>query len=776
MAEKKTIYDCDTSGYWCSEKDYINKDKSFGLFIDNGKAYQINNPDTPRPWLNYLSNKHFGSVISNRGLGFYWYDSSLLRITKYEHPIDYLPREFQDGRDFIITDEDTGESANLLRDAQDLICEHRPGYTKFKASVLDVKCTVTVFVPLEDCCEIILFSLCSDTRRRLKIHTTQVWAFALFGVHSAEDGIPYVSTPGKDIKINNDSKAIYAHSTNQDLPYEMFGLYTSPQANNAKCQNIYDKRKDGRDFIFNHCSLIFNFELEANTEHNIEIISGAENNKKDFDLLCKKYVNQKNAKDAFDQLTNQWNNWIENNHCSIPDVNIQNFLNVWFKNQMHLVFNHVRSGQNGYRDSLQDVWGYTIIDAQASLKRFYEILSYQYTDGTAPRSFSSFNDNKHDLRRFMDSPVWIPRTLIDLVKEIGDFSILDKQVPFINGELASVEEHTWRALDYLYNNRGLHGACLTGDGDWNDALEGISKDGDAVSVWLTIALYDGMKLFAELLKSAGKQEKSLILQSRMAEIKDVINKNSWDGNWYVYGYTGTGAPIGSKDNKEGKIHLNAQTWAVFSGLADTERANITLQSVDKYLNTPLGPVLMNPPYVNDGAEVGRIANLEPGTFENASIYQHAVSFYIFALLALDKSEQAVQILANLLPTNPDNFDTRRTSEPYCTGNYYCGPNHPRFGQNFFTWFTGNAAWLMRAGFDNMLGVKAGFNGLEISPCVPHSWKTYTVVRNFRNCSYTINFKRQLNCKDIYLLVDGNKIDGNVIPVSRNSTCCVEVEF
>jgi len=371
----------------------------------------------------------------------------------------------------------------------------------------------------------------------------------------------------------------------------------------------------------------------------------------------------------------------------------------------------------------------------------------------------------------MDSPVWIPRTLVDLIKETGDLSILDKKIPFLGGEADSVDEHVFRALDYLYQNRGAHKICLTGDGDWNDALEGISRDGDAESVWLTIALFDAMNLMAELYEQVGKTDRAKIMHERAMEIKKIVNEVAWDGEWYIYGFTGSGKPIGSHKNKEGKIHLNAQTWAVFSGLADKARAKKAMAAIDKYLGTPLGPALLAPPYAEEAAEVGRIAKLEPGTFENGSVYQHAVAFYIYACVAMGDYEKAYETFVNMLPTNPENYDCRRTSEPYCTGNYYCGPGHPRFGQNFFSWFTGNCSWLLRVGFDEILGIKPENNGLRIQPKIPSEWAKFSVEKTFRNCRYKIIFdvKRDYNIK-----VNGKEISGNLIPVQLSDECNVEI--
>jgi cellobionic acid phosphorylase len=178
--------------------------------------------------------------------------------------------------------------------------------------------------------------------------------------------------------------------------------------------------------------------------------------------------------------------------------------------------------------------------------------------------------------------------------------------------------------------------------------------------------------------------------------------------------------------------------------------------------------------VHEGAQVGRIARLEPGTFENGSVYQHAVAFYILALLRAGRAEQAAESFQRLLPTNPDNFDCRRTAEPYCTGNFYCGPGHPRAGQNFFTWFTGNAAWLLRLGFEEMLGVKAGFDGLIINPQAPAAWSKWQVQRHYRGCHYNLHFIRDRNAEAMMISVNGQPLTGNTIPPLSTTQAVIQV--
>ena len=291
-----------------------------------------------------------------------------------------------------------------------------------------------------------------------------------------------------------------------------------------------------------------------------------------------------------------------------------------------------------------------------------------------------------------------------------------------------------------------------------------------------MALYDATLIMKEIYLWIGDPAAAEAMAQRASLLSDIVNTTAWDGDWYCYGMTGTGKPIGSHKNREGRIHLNAQSWAIFSGLANRERTAQTIAAVDTYLETPVGPALLAPPYDLEADEIGRIARLEPGTFENGAVYQHAVAFYILALLRAGRPDQAVNLFLRLLPTNPVNHDARRTSEPYCTGNFYCGPDHPRFGQNFFTWFTGNAAWLLRIGFDDLLGVKAGLDGIIINPNVPHTWDSWRVARTYRGCLYEVQFTRSTTVAQMQISVDGQPLRGAVIPPLTKARAAVEVQI
>ncbi len=770
----RIIYDCDTYDYWCSLEDYNGVgNKSYGKFSEGGKAYEIFTKDTPRPWLNYLSNDRVASVISNTGLGFYWYKTSLLRITKYDHLVDYQPRTFKEGREVVITDGD--RRINIFRDAENVTCIHRPGISTVKAECEDYSAEMTLFVPNEDPGECISVRISSKNGKRVKVSFSQVWSVARFGIHTADEGIPYTSVPGKDQSLDYIQKGIKLHTDNDELPIEVWCGYVSPDAEEMNVCINKEKRRNGKIFEFPTAELSLEADFGKCESHTFDLFSFTAESEEEFCELHKKYICKASYGEERNALLEKWDRLLGAPSCEIPDKNIELFLNTWLKNQLYTTFRYIRSGYIGYRDTIQDSWGYSLIEPKRAREQILKTLSYMLKDGSCPRNFSPFGKgDRHDMRNTMDSATWIGMCIKDYIEETGDVSILDEEIDYLDtAERTSVERHIDDAMDLLWNSRGRGGFCLTKDGDWNDAIEGISKNGPAVSIWLTIAFYYAEECLAKLYDSIGKCEKAALYRERNKELYHVVKTNGWDGEWYRYAISGDGEYVGSKENEEGKIHLNSNTWAVFSGIASEEETKKIFKSIDENLMTFVGPALIAPPYRKKPCKAGRIVNLEPGTFENGSVYQHAVCFYILALVRAGKYGEAVDSLARLLPTNPENFDSRRASEPYCTGNYYCGPSHARAGQNFFTWFTGNPAWILRISFDEILGVKATLGGLRIDPKVPDSWSSYSVTKLFRGCEYKIKFVRT---GKFSLTVDGQKISGNVLPITDARSVEVLAEF
>jgi len=278
---------------------------------------------------------------------------------------------------------------------------------------------------------------------------------------------------------------------------------------------------------------------------------------------------------------------------------------------------------------------------------------------------------------------------------------------------------------------------------------------------------------SELYEYIGEQEKAELMRTRSDDYKKIVNEVSWDGNWFTYAFFEDGEPIGSSKNLEGKIYLNAQTWAMFSGIVDDkDRIKRMDKAINRYLQTPFGPLLNYPPYVFYGERCGRVQRQRQGTFGNSAVYNHAASFKVYADVSRGDYDDALDTLQRALPNHVDNSDMCRTSEPYAVGNVYYGPNNSRFGMNLFSWFTATAAWLIHDGFEAILGVKAGYDGLVIEPHICSDWNEFKVNKKYRNTMYHILFERGTE-KGIW--VDGTKQEGNCIKSDKNE-CEVIVRF
>lgn len=322
------------------------------------------------------------------------------------------------------------------------------------------------------------------------------------------------------------------------------------------------------------------------------------------------------------------------------------------------------------------------------------------------------------------------------LQETGDFEFLQEPIAFLNestlqpdpDNTGTVYDHACRAVRSVYNTTGHHGLCAIGYGDWNDALSGIGGQNGA-SIWLSCACVHASNLMASLAKHLNRDDDYTEFTDMSQTMTARINEHAWDGQWYIYAINNRGVPIGSSSSDEGKIHLNVNTWALFTGVAKAAgREDIVWKSIEQ-LATPVGHMLLKPPYTQASRDnVGRIADQIPGMFENGSIYSHGESFYLYALIRHGMVDHWYHEICKTLPSNqvPD----ISTGPGHQQSNYFIGPDHTDFGANLFSNFTGSVPWYRR-GIELALGVTPEFTGLRIAPNPPKNWDVYEVLRNFR---------------------------------------------
>ncbi len=468
----------------------------------------------------------------------------------------------------------------------------------------------------------------------------------------------------------------------------------------------------------------------------------------------------------FERLKEIWKKKVFSFVVRTKDEEFDRYFNVWSRYQARNQSRFVRAlDKIGYRDILQDLLGICDFESEYVRRMLLKTLSYQLEDGRAIRQYSKFRGGGHDMRMYMDSPGWIADLLVRYLKESGDFSILEEQVPYFDMELldpgdktGSVYEHALKGVRSLADNTGFNGLCKIGYGDWNDALSGIGGE-KGVSVWLScLCVYAAQRMY-ELSSYLGHSDIASEMSDIVKTMTDRINEYAWDGNWYIYAINGKGVPIGSDKNAEGKIHLNVNTWALFTGIAKAGgREDKVWKSIEK-LATAFGHRLIWPSYTARSREdVGRIADQKPGMFENGSIYTHGESFYLYALITAGKIRECYDGFMSTIPSSL--IQDISTGPRHQQSNFTVGPDHVNYGAQLFSNFTGSISWYRRVA-EKLIGLESDFDSLIVTPNGCELWGTYQVRKVWRGkkilvdvrCESTSDYKVKLNGKDV-----GNRIE------------------
>lgn len=436
--------------------------------------------------------------------------------------------------------------------------------------------------------------------------------------------------------------------------------------------------------------------------------------------------------------------------------------NRWLKMQVVQNFRYTRwAGHRGYRDVLQDSAGMRLVDPALARQRILEALRHQRADGFAPRQYPLAPWGAYDWRDYRDSPFWIVYALEKYLKETGEFGILNERVRFFDSARPeTVFEHARRAVDFLWRERGAHGLCLLGCGDWLDSLNAAGTGGKGESIWLTQALCYALR---EMERLTDQPRLRQTFRARRATLADTINRAGWDGRWYLMAYNDAGHKIGSAKNRDGgQMFLNPQSWAVLAGVADAKRTRAAMQACDDRLGFDAGYLCFAPMYRQFDPGVGRIS-LWPS--EGASVYSHAVFFKIAADCALGEGDRAWETLCRVVPAAGRLALETTGAEPFTIPNAYMGPAWPRPLWTYQGWWTASAAWALQILVEEIFGARADYDGLRIDPCLPRAWTEARVCRQFRGHEYDIRITKKAGlCRGrVTVCLDGQELPDNLIP-------------
>lgn len=764
---------------------------AYGHFNSDGSEFIINNPRTPRAFDNFLWNHAIFSNVQQTGVGYADYQVGTQEAVQLLTGVgricdfDVFGRDHLMNRLFYVRDQVSGEywtvnGEPVWNKLESFECRHGLGYTIITSISMGVEAVFRIFVPPgNDPVELWTLTLTnrSASTRRLSLFAYNQFQFKFkWGFDSYGDMIFRAAVFCADQNAVVASKHPHRRPHNflkgfltADAPIVAFdgtrdafvGPYHTLQNPEAVVRGYCSDTPGSADATIGAAQ--FDLELAPGVSKEINLILGATDEVDNIEGFRKKYFG-KFAR-FFSELKLANANLLARNRVQTPDGHFDRMLNGWIRQATHFGATWCRWGWNGYRDIVQHGLGVVTFAPARTRAILLEALQYQFQSGLALRGW-----NPVDEKPYSDSALWLVFTLVAYLKETGDFALLDSEVPFYDGGLATVRQHIDRALDFLEKNKGAHRLILIKFGDWNDSLTAVGREGRGESVWLSEAYAEAMHQMAELAAFIKDPAAEADYKSRYDRIKAAINQEAWDGGWYVRCFDDRGEPVGSHRNVQGQIFIEAQAWALIAGIADESRREHLLRSCDEKLLTDLGYALLAPSFKTPDDRIGRISCIEPGTCENGTIYSHTNIWMILGLLKCGQPNKAYELLRRILPGYysgaPD--DPKRECLPYVPANCYFGPDHRNNPfQMEFTWVTGSVAWFNHVLLQYVIGARAEFDGLRIDPKLPSVWEECHVERLYRGATYRVTLRNPHGLQQgrLELHLDGRLISGNVLPPS-----------
>ncbi len=497
-------------------------------------------------------------------------------------------------------------------------------------------------------------------------------------------------------------------------------------------------------------------------------------------LSLKKEYKKKLVSVELNAIQEHWERILKSFSAKTPDKEIDVMANVWNQYQCHTTFNWSRSasfieasGRDGlgYRDSAQDVLGVLHVFPEKVKYRIIDLLKGQVSDGSAfhqiqPLTMECGKGQKPD-RVYSDDHLWPILSIAHYLKETGDFNFLNTDVPYYDHGQASVFEHMRQAIDFSLSHTGKHKLCLGLFADWNDC---INLQGKGESVWTTLFLYKVMGDFLDMAKLLDQQDIVLEYKKHRKELKTTLNQYGWNDRWFNRAYLDDGEVIGSYQNKEGKIFINPQSWAIYSGLADEKQSKSIMDNVKRYLDTKYGLVLLWPAYTDYNGKIGSITGYPKGLKENGGIFCHTNPWMVIADTIVGDGDLAYRHFKNILPSHYNNKIEKFTEAPYVYVQFITGKENKKFGRAENPWLTGAATWNFIALSQYILGIRPDYNGLNIDPCIPVQWKKFEATRIFRGATYYIKVLNPLNKNKgvTQIKLNGQNIKG-MLPIMEQGT-------
>lgn len=687
-----------------------------------------------------------------------------------------------DAKYIYIRDDETNTVFNpygepVHTEVTDRVCEFYPAQTVICGTAAELRATQRVFVPRTEnfeACTVVLENL-SDRPRQVSVFYYA--KFALNGNNAKGDYVPN----DNHTEIHPEINGVFCHNRSRHVPNGRFNAYMVALENYAGANGYRDQftrsdyslsaprilwgwNCDNRGDFGPDCAGIVQVKLsiEPKSVVRADYLIGQASDVEEIQAVLKRTTPA-----ILDEACNEQMQ-IEKARAEAFTIDTGNpnrdaLINIFAKKQM-VSYNINKSG---FRDNLQNDMGLSMFDYPMARANIIRAIGSQYQSGSVPHGFRPLNP-----LQYADKPCWMLQCVPALIKESGDFALLDEKAPYLDApdQLDTIWTHMLKAMRFLAHDTGANGLCDQHFADWNDDLEPSEETGDRESVMVTQQLCLGLVEIEELASRRGENDVAEEARSLHEKFTKILNEVAWDGEWYRRTLCGTGFSIGSRENDQAKILLNTQSWAVLSQTATGERARICMESVDKHLESDIGFRIVDPPFVRFEQRIGKFSALRVGYGLNGGVYCHASGFKGVADCMLGRAEEAWRTYIKTAPDNPENPVGNSLAEPFSFTNCYEAVPYS-YGRSQYPWRTGTASWFTILMVEWILGARRHYDGLLIDPCLTKTVPHAKVTRTFRGARYEIELDNSAGrCKGVTsITLDGTPVEGNVLPPGEPGT-------
>lgn len=494
--------------------------------------------------------------------------------------------------------------------------------------------------------------------------------------------------------------------------------------------------------------LQYRLDLMANDEQVYRFIFGPAFDDAEIQKMRNTYLSEQGFAKAREEYTAYVASGSGCLKIETPDAELDNFVNNWLPRQVfyHGDVNRLTTDPQT-RNYLQDNMGMTFIKPDVTRAAFLHALSQQESSGAMPdgillvegAELKYINQIPHT-----DHCVWLPVCLKTYLDETNDYNILEEMIAGHDGKNLSVFERISNAMRWLLQARDYRGLSFIAQGDWCDPMNMVGYKGKGVSGWLSVATAYALNLWADVCAKTSRNDLQQEFIAGAEEVNTAVNKYLWDGEWFGRGITDDDVIFGISKDKEGRIFLNPQSWAILGGAANDEQRKKMIAAVEAQLETPYGVAMLAPAYTAMRDDVGRVTQKHPGSAENGSVYNHAAVFYIYSLFTIAEKDRAYKLLRQMIPGPSEADYLQRGQLPVYIPNYYRGAyyQYPRTaGRSSQLFNTGTVSWVYRCLVEGVFGLQGDTEGLRINPQLPSSWNKAKAVREFRGARFIVDVER-----------------------------------